>query len=153
MQLVAEARDAGGNVLTGVPITWSSSATSVAAVNNAGVASGSTAGDATVTARAGTVAGTIGLQVKAADLAGINTALNDAYRVALVAALTVAVRGRTEAAFGECTAGEAAGDFTRIEACLAGGRAEVGGATDATDRAALSTLALFLDHIERLLNL
>jgi hypothetical protein len=63
------------------------------------------------------------------------------------------VRTRTQAAFAECTAGESAGDFGRIEACVAGGRAEVTGATDATDRGVLATLALFLDHIERLLNL
>jgi len=33
-----------------------------------------------------------------------------------------------------------------------GDHAEVTGATDPTDRALLATLALFLDHVERLLN-
>lgn len=153
VQLVAVARDAQGNVVPGVAFAWSSSATTVAPVTGAGVASGSSVGNATIRASVGAVGGTIALQVKGADLAGIKTTVDDAYRVALSAALTTAVRGRTQAAFAECTAGEAAGDFGRIEACLASARAEVAGATDASDRAALATLALFLDHIERLLNL
>lgn len=152
-QLAAEARDADGDVIPGVSFAWRSSATSVAQVSGSGAASGSSAGNVTITASASGIDGTIGLEVKAADLAGIATTLDDAYRVALVAALTTAVRSRTQSAIAECTAGESAGDFDRIELCLASARAEVTAAGDASDRANLATLALFLDHIERLLAL
>lgn len=152
VQLAAEARDAKGGVVSGVSFTWSSLPTGFAQVTGSGLVSGNSPGNVTITARTAGVDGTIGLQVQAADLAGIETALDDPYRIALVAALTTDVRGRTQAAISDCTDGEIAGDFGLIESCLAEARAEVDAATDADDRAGLATLALFLDHIERLLD-
>jgi hypothetical protein len=67
--------------------------------------------------------------------------------------LTSAVRTPVQAALAECSAGVTDGNFTTLESCLAGVRAEVTGATDPTDRALLASLALFIDHVERLLNL
>jgi hypothetical protein len=153
VQLVPQARDARGNVIANVPFTWSSTATGVAAVGTSGVVSGASVGSATISAMADGVTGTIALQVKAADLAGITAAMSDPFFLALVTALTTDVRGRTQTALAECSAGVTAGNFSRVEACLAGSRTEVSSATNASDRAILATLALFLDHIDRLLHL
>jgi uncharacterized protein YjdB len=48
--LTATLRDAGGNVLTGRVVSWSSNQTSVAAVNGSGVVTGVSGGTATITA-------------------------------------------------------------------------------------------------------
>jgi uncharacterized protein YjdB len=50
VQLVAEALDAGGNVLAGRPVTWSTSAASVATVTDAGVVTAVADGAAIITA-------------------------------------------------------------------------------------------------------
>jgi hypothetical protein len=52
-QFTAVAKDAGGNVISGVTFTWSSSDTAVATVNNSGLATAVAAGTATITATAG----------------------------------------------------------------------------------------------------
>jgi hypothetical protein len=52
-QFTAVAKDAGGNVISGVTFTWSSSDTAVATVNNSGLATAVAAGTATITASAG----------------------------------------------------------------------------------------------------
>lgn len=49
-QLSAVTKDAGGNVLTGRTITWSSSATNIATVSGTGLVSGVASGQATITA-------------------------------------------------------------------------------------------------------
>lgn len=51
--LIATLRDSSGTALTGLTITWSSSAPSVASVNSAGLVTPIAAGSATVTASAG----------------------------------------------------------------------------------------------------
>jgi surface protein len=48
--LTATTKDAGGNVLTGRPVTWSSNDTNVATVSQSGAATGVGAGTATITA-------------------------------------------------------------------------------------------------------
>lgn len=153
VQLNAEARDATGAVLPGVTVTWSSSAPQTAGISALGIVSGLAAGTATITAQADGVTGMMGLRVIAADLSGISADLEDAFTLAVVAGLTSDVRSRVQAAIDKCTDGVVQGNFATIEACLTSGRAEVSGATDSTDRVLLATLALFLDHIERLLNL
>jgi parallel beta-helix repeat protein len=52
-QLVATVRDGGGTAIPGSPVTWSSSASSIASVSSAGVVTGVAVGQATVTAAAG----------------------------------------------------------------------------------------------------
>lgn len=52
-QFTAVAKDAGGNVISGVTFTWSSSDTAVATVNNSGLATAVAVGTATITATAG----------------------------------------------------------------------------------------------------
>ena len=61
--LSATARDAGGTVIAGAPITWSSSNTAVATVSSSGVVSAVGAGSATITATSGTASGTSAITV------------------------------------------------------------------------------------------
>jgi hypothetical protein len=65
VQLSAVTRDAGGNVLTGRAITWSSSNTTVATVSSVGLVSGLVAGSATITATSAGQSGTAALTVSA----------------------------------------------------------------------------------------
>lgn len=123
--LTATARDNSGNEITGV----------------------------TITATGNGIAGTINIVVSNPDFAGITTTRNDALVANLTAGMTTAVRTRTQTALDLCTSGVSAGNFSTIEACVAGVRTEASGATDPTDRALLATLALLIDHIDRLLDL
>ena len=66
LQLTATLRDAAGNVLTGRPITWSSSATGTATVSGSGLVTGVAAGGPiTVTATSGGQSGTSSITVTA----------------------------------------------------------------------------------------
>ena len=53
VQLAATLKDSAGNVLTGQPVTWTSSNTATATVNSAGLVAGVAAGTATMTASSG----------------------------------------------------------------------------------------------------
>ena len=61
--LGATARDAGGNVIAGAPITWTSSNTAVATVSASGVVTAVGAGSATIQATSGTASGTAAITV------------------------------------------------------------------------------------------
>jgi len=150
-QLTATARTADGHSVS-ASFTWSSSAPGVAQVNTSGLASGLVPGDATISAEADGVRGSVAMAVISADLDAIAPVLNDPFTTALVANLTSAVRARVETALAQCKNGAAQGNFATIESCLIDARAEVNGAADPTDRALLATLALFFDHVEGLLN-
>jgi uncharacterized protein YjdB len=63
LQLTAAPRDAKGNPLAGRTVTWSSSAASVASVDNAGIVTGVSPGAATITATADGVGGAVGITV------------------------------------------------------------------------------------------
>src|SRR5437867_7694 len=65
VQLTATTRDAGGTVLTGRVITWSTSNANVATVSNAGLVTGVVAGTATITATSEGRAGTSTVTVTA----------------------------------------------------------------------------------------
>ena len=62
-QFTATLRDAGGNTLTGRSVAWSSSSQAVATVSQAGLVTGSGAGEATVTATAEGRSGTATISV------------------------------------------------------------------------------------------
>jgi DNA/RNA endonuclease G (NUC1) len=67
----ATAKDAGGNVLSGIAFEWSSDAEAVATVSSAGVATGVAVGDATISAKASNnVSGAAELHVDAAPPPG-----------------------------------------------------------------------------------
>ena len=57
-QLAAEVRDQNGRVMEGVPVSWSSADTTVAAVDSAGLVTGIGGGATTIAATAGAVSGT-----------------------------------------------------------------------------------------------
>jgi len=63
VQLTATLKDANGNLLSGRSVTWSSSNTAVATVNNSGLVSGAAAGSATITATSEGQSGTAAITV------------------------------------------------------------------------------------------
>lgn len=70
-QAVATAQDAGGNDVSGVPITWTSSNAAVLSVANDGTLTANAVGSATVSATAAGVTGTLGFTVSAAPPAAV----------------------------------------------------------------------------------
>ncbi len=69
VQLTAEVRDQNARVMTGVTVTWTSSDTSVATVDQAGLVTAVGTGTAAITANAGPAAASAGITVTAAALA------------------------------------------------------------------------------------
>jgi Big-like domain-containing protein len=67
VQLTATARDAGGNVLSGVAVTWASAAAGVASVSSTGLVTGVAAGSAPITATSGGKSGTATVTVQPAS--------------------------------------------------------------------------------------
>jgi hypothetical protein len=151
-QFQAVARDAQGAAVPGAAISWSTSAAGVASVTAVGVVSGNAAGTATITATSGSVNGQLPVTVIAADLAGINVALTDAAFLSFTDVLGTAVGTPLKAAIAKCHLGTTDGNITLVETCLTEARAQIAAGSDASDRAILATLALYFDHIERLLN-
>ncbi|WP_419949772.1 Ig-like domain-containing protein [Candidatus Palauibacter sp.] len=64
VQLNAEVRDQGGQILTGVTVTWSTSNTSIATVNASGLVTAAGGGIATITAAAGNATGSARVTVE-----------------------------------------------------------------------------------------
>jgi hypothetical protein len=153
VQLVAEARDAAGNVIDSVDVTWASTDAGIAQVTQSGVVSGFDPGGVTITATVSGVSGAFGVAVIAADLDAVAPTLIDPFLNVLVANLTSPVRGRVQAALTQCGTGAVSGNFTTLEACVASGRAEVTAATDPTDRLLIHLVALYFERIHRLMNL
>ena len=69
VQLTAEVRDQNGRVMAGATVTWSSSNTSVATVDQAGLVTAISTGTAAITARAGPASASAGITVNAPPLA------------------------------------------------------------------------------------
>ncbi|HEX5439220.1 MAG TPA: Ig-like domain-containing protein [Gemmatimonadaceae bacterium] len=70
-RLSATAKDAQGNVVNGTGLTWSSSNTSIATVNDSGVATGVAPGAVSITATAGTVPGSLSLTITSAPVSSV----------------------------------------------------------------------------------
>ena len=70
-QLTASPRDGKGNAMTGKTVTWSSSATAVATVDNSGVVSGVSAGAATISATSDGVSGSVAVTVVPVPVSGV----------------------------------------------------------------------------------
>jgi hypothetical protein len=150
VQLTAAVRDAGGAAVN-TPVTWRSSAPSVATVSNDGLVVGATAGDVTISAEAGGVSGSLAVHVLGADLAGIAMLLNDGFFGRLVSRTTTPVYARVGPAVDQCRAGILQGNFVVIDSCIAVLRAEAAAATSPDDRVSLGTAVLFINHAARLL--
>jgi len=71
-QLTVTIKDASGNVLTGLPVTWSSSNGSVGTVSSSGLVSASHAGSATITASSSGKSGTATLIVSAGAISSVS---------------------------------------------------------------------------------
>ncbi|MEO7965337.1 MAG: Ig-like domain-containing protein [Gemmatimonadaceae bacterium] len=72
MQLTATAKDASGAVITGRPVTWSSSDATIATVSATGLVSALAAGPVQLTASIGGVAGSASLTVTVAPVASVS---------------------------------------------------------------------------------
>ncbi len=93
------------------------------------------------------------MRVVDADLAGITALATDPFVAALVGASSGGLRTRLQEAAAECTSGAAQGRLEAIRDCITEIETEVANASDPTDRALLAVLGLFVDEIERRLNL
>jgi uncharacterized protein YjdB len=71
LQLSATTRDAGGNILTGRTIVWSTSAGGIATVNSSGLVTGVAAGTATITATSEGKSGTASITVPQVPVATV----------------------------------------------------------------------------------
>ncbi|MGH7636121.1 MAG: Ig-like domain-containing protein [Gemmatimonadaceae bacterium] len=152
VQLIAEARDAGGAAIDEAPVSFTAAPASVAQVTAAGLVSGASDGDVVITATSGAVSQNFSMEVIAADLAAVDATAHEDYLEALVAGMTSAVAGRVNTALTACRSGAASGNFTTMEGCATAIRAEAASATDANDRALLASAALYADHVLRLLD-
>lgn len=63
MQLAVTVKDANGNVITGLPVTWSVSNGALASVSATGLVKGLLLGDVVVTATVGGVQGQVALHI------------------------------------------------------------------------------------------
>jgi len=151
--LSAAAKDRAGESVSGISFTWTSSNPAVVSITAAGSIEALAIGTATIRAEAGSAAGSLALRVVDADLAGITALATDPFVVVLVGAPSGDVGTRVQAAAADCTEGAARGHLEAIQDCIAAIETEATSATNPTDRAVLAVLVLFLDEIERLLNL
>lgn len=151
-QLAATARDASGNTVS-PSLAWSSSNASAASVGSAGLVNAVATGSATITASASGVSGTLRVRVVQADLGSVLTLAGDAYAASLLAGLSTSKRAAVQPLTTACSAAATSGNVVAITTCISGVRNEVVSATDQTDKVLLAVLALYIDQIERLLNL
>ncbi len=71
-QLAATLKDASGNTLSGIPVTWSTSNSTAASVSSSGLVTGNAIGSATITASAGGHSGTAVMTVAAPVVASVS---------------------------------------------------------------------------------
>jgi hypothetical protein len=152
VQLSASASDASGQPITAT-FTWTAGDGSVASVTPAGVVTGSGAGATDITASASGVNGSVSLTVADADLGAIAALLDDPMANAMLSA----VGGSAETAFRttwqECATGRSSGNLEAVRDCITQARADLALSSEAPKRALVTLLGLFVDWIERLLNL
>lgn len=92
-QLAAAVKDAAGNILNGQPVTWSSSAASVASVSSSGLVTAHTLGTAVITAASGSKSGIATIDVIPPPIASITVApTNDTLLVGETVQLTATLR-------------------------------------------------------------
>lgn len=152
VQLAADATDQNGQPVT-ASFTWASQDDGIANVDATGVVTGVGPGVTRITASAGVVSGTIDVTVSAADLPGIQTLLDDPFADALFSSVGGATEAAVRATWTTCSSGRAAGNLTAVRDCLAQARTDLGQSTDQSKTPLLSLVGLFVDWIERLLNL
>jgi Big-like domain-containing protein len=151
-QLTATALDQAGQPIATV-FTWTSSDDGVATVSAAGAVTGAGPGTTTIAATSSGVSGALELTVAETDLASIQLLLDDPH----LDELLVAIGGPTEAALrtsrAQCGSARAAGDLTSVLGCVTQARADLAESTDASKGPLVALVGLFVDWIDRLLNL
>lgn len=150
--LSATAADAAGASVA-ASFTWTSADESVARVSSSGVVTGIGRGGTTITAVADGVSGRLDVRVADADLDAIGRLLDDPLGQALLSSIGGADESALRAAWSGCVAGESTGNLSAVADCVAETRAELAGGGDPAKRPLLSLLGLFVDWIERNLNL
>lgn len=152
-QLTAIARDAQGTAIGGRQVLWGSSSTGVATVNSSGMLTAVGSGSVTIRADIDGVRGTLRLRVIDANLSPIADLAADAYLRRLVAELTAATRTAVEGALAALDDAVDSGNVAEMLAASATIRSQAGSAKDPSDRVLLAVLVLFMEHIERILDL
>jgi uncharacterized protein YjdB len=71
-QLAVTLQDANGDVLSGIPVSWTTSSSGVASVSSSGVVAGNAVGSATITATASGISGTASVNVTAPVVASVS---------------------------------------------------------------------------------
>src|SRR5688572_10959845 len=93
VQLSATVKDAAGSILSGQPVTWSSSAASVASVSGSGLVTAHALGTATITAASGSKSGVATINVIPPPIASITVGpTNDTLLVGETVQLTATMR-------------------------------------------------------------
>ncbi len=147
VQLSAVAEDASGNALSGRSWTWSSSAPSIAGVDDSGTLQALGAGFTTVSATADGVSGQLAMEVVAVNLDAISALLDDPWTGAIVSALTDPAEATVQAALAECDAALGVGDVDALEACL--DAAAVATSGDPTDQVLLAFVGLIANRSQQ----
>lgn len=137
----------------GATFSWSTADATIATVTSTGSVQGVSAGTTTVTAMADGVAGTFGVTVADADLAAIEAVLNDTLGLALLPLVDVGAGGSLRSAWTDCVASAGAGALQPLQLCVAAGRSSVASDTAPERGPVRALVSLFLDSVERLLNL
>ena len=93
VQLSATVKDAAGSILSGQPVTWSSSAASVASVSGSGLVTAHALGTATITAASGSKSGVATINVIPPPIASITVGpTNDTLLIGETVQLTATMR-------------------------------------------------------------
>lgn len=152
-QLTATARDAQGNAIGGRQVLWSSGNPSIATVNPAGILTAVGAGRVTINADVDGVRGTLAIRIITGDLAPVSQIAADAYLRRLAEGLSTATRTAAQGALAALDDAVASGNVAEILGAAATIRSLAGSAQDPTDRVLLATLMLFMEQIERSIDL
>ena len=137
-QLTATVRDAGGNVLTGYTVTWSSSATAAATISSTGLVTAVAPGSATITATSSGKSGTSAITVTLVPVSSVTiTPKSDTLAVGANAQLSATLKdsagnvltGRT-ITWGTSSSGVATVTSSGMVTGVAGGSATITATSD-----------------------
>ncbi len=104
-QFTATLQDSAGNVLTGQPVTWASSDSTIATINGSGLATAVAAGTATITATSGGVTGAAALTVTATNPASVASVVVSPTSTSLFVGNTLQLAAALKDAGGNALAG------------------------------------------------
>lgn len=150
--LTAQPVDAAGQAHQ-ASVAWATTDPGIAQVTTSGVVTGMGPGSTTITATADGVNGTLGLTVASANLAGIQSLLDDPFADVLLGGIGGSTEASLRATWTACAVGRASGNLTALGDCVSQARAGLSGNTDQTKRPLVALVGLLVDWIDRHLNL